>query len=141
MSYISQEEKKEIAPVVKSILKKYGLKGSLSIHNYSDLVLNIKEGELHFIGNYIETMNNRGYNELSKENQEYLEKEQYMDVNLYWYQDHFTGKVKEFFDEIVPALKGKGWYDNSDIQADYFDIKHYFSVNIGRWNKPYSLKT
>ena len=34
MAYISQQEKKEIAPVVKGILKEYGLKGTLSIDNH-----------------------------------------------------------------------------------------------------------
>ena len=36
MAYISQQEKKEIAPVVKGILKEYGLKGTLSIDNHSE---------------------------------------------------------------------------------------------------------
>ena len=35
MAYIGQEKKKELAPRVKHILKKHGMKGTLSIDNYS----------------------------------------------------------------------------------------------------------
>ena len=41
MAYISQEDKKALAPKIKSILKQYGLKGSLSIRHHPTLVLNI----------------------------------------------------------------------------------------------------
>ena len=32
------------------------------------------------------------------------------------------------------------WFDNSDIMTDYFHVKHYVSINVGQWNKPYILK-
>jgi hypothetical protein len=60
-------------------------------------------------------------------------------VNPYWYQEHFTGKSKEFLDEIIPALKSADWYDNSDAMTDYFDTCYYFDVNIGKWNKQYKV--
>ena len=34
MAYVSQEFKKEVAPVVKEILNRYGLKGTLSVRNH-----------------------------------------------------------------------------------------------------------
>ena len=49
MAYISQETKKELAPGIKAVLKKYGVKGSIGIHNHSSLVVNIKEGSIDFI--------------------------------------------------------------------------------------------
>ena len=39
MAYVSQELKARIAPRVKEILSKHGLKGSLSVRHHSTLVL------------------------------------------------------------------------------------------------------
>lgn len=129
MAWVSQEKKSKIAPVVKSILKKYGVRGTLAVSNHSTLVLNIKSGKIDFIGNYNKTCDPR-----------YLARDN-IDVNTYWWHDHFSGTAKKFFSEIIPALKGPDFYDNSDIQTDYFDVSHYIGVNIGRWNKPYILET
>lgn len=48
MAYISQDEKAKIAPVVKSLLKQYGLKGTLSIRNHSTICLTISAGTIDF---------------------------------------------------------------------------------------------
>ena len=48
MAYVSQEMKSELAPVIKTILKKYGMKGSLAVRNHSTLVLNLKSGKIDF---------------------------------------------------------------------------------------------
>lgn len=130
MAYINQNEKKQIAAIVSPILKKYGVKGSLSIDNHSTLVLTISKGSIDFIKNYNDNVKDRN-NTQSAEN--------YLNINVYWFDKHFTGIAKEFLAEIIPALKGKNWFNNSDIQTDYFHVKHYFDVRIGRWNKPYQL--
>jgi len=52
MAYISQEMKKELAPEIKAVLKKYGVKGTIAIRNHSTLVVNIKSGKLDLIGDY-----------------------------------------------------------------------------------------
>ena len=59
MAYMSQETKAKIAPVVKEILKKYKVKGSLAVRNHSTLVLNIKQGPIDFIGNFNKTVYDR----------------------------------------------------------------------------------
>lgn len=134
MAYITQEEKQKLAPVIKAICKKYGVKGSLSIRHYSTLVLTVSSGSIDFITNYNKLASQRpspsGMINLAKD---------YLDVNTHWYQEHFDGKAKQFLDEIIPAMKGPGWFDKSDIQSDYFHTKHYIDVNIGRWNKPYQV--
>jgi hypothetical protein len=132
MAYVSQQDKKEIAPVVKNILKKYNLKGSLSVRNRSTLVLTIKSGEIDFINNY---------NNNSKEkfgDQGHIVQD-YIDINRHWVDHHFTGEAKECLEELVNALKGPRYYDNSDLMHDYFDTSHYISINIGKWDKPYEL--
>ena len=31
-------------------------------------------------------------------------------------------------------------WDNSDRQTDYWDVNYYFSIQIGKWNKPFQIK-
>ena len=131
MAYMNQDKKAKIAPVVKAILKKYRMKGTLSVRNHSTLVLSIKEGSLDLISNYNETVANapggfRGGNPA----------ENYLSPNPYWYQDHFSGESLKFMGELFDALND-GNHDRSDIQTDYFDVGWYVDVNVGGWNKPY----
>lgn len=138
MAYFNQERKQERAPAVKAILKKYGVKGSLAVRNHMTFVLNIKSGSIDFIENYIKTDADKPYgNKMSAEQVAYIRKNQCLDVNTYWYQEHYSGKAKDFLKEILVAMYGSGWYDNSDVQTDYFDTAFYIDVNIGNWNKPY----
>ena len=136
MAYMSQERKAKIAPVVKAILKKYNVKGSLSVRNHMTLCLTIKSGAIDFIGNY---------NSFNVDNPRYASyggfrpAVDYLDVNPFWYHEHFDGVARNFLREIIHAMND-GNHDNSDIQTDYFDVGWYIDVNIGRWNKPYVLE-
>ncbi len=127
MAYVSQDLKAKLAPNIKVICKKYGIKASLAVRNHSTLVLNVKSGPIDFCGNFRKVTGKDCY------------KEGVVDVNPYWYQDHFDGKAKAFLSEVIPAMK-VGNHDNSDIQTDYFDVGWYIDVNIGKWNKPYIVE-
>jgi hypothetical protein len=133
MAYMSQEKKANIAPVVKAILKKYGVKGSLSVRHYSTLVLTIKEGSIDFIGNYAKGLE-----------VDCFKPTDYMQVNTYWIDDHFSGTAKEFLVEMKNAMDGVGTneenFDKSDIQSDYFHVGWYVDINVGKYDKPYNLK-
>jgi hypothetical protein len=115
MAYISQEDKKELAPAIKAVLKKYNMKGSIGIRNYSTLVVNLKEGSLN--------LGNIG------------------SINVYWIEDHFRGIAKNFLNELLVAMKGPNYYNNDDSMTDYYDRSHYTDINVGKWNKPYILTT
>ena len=128
MAYFNQERKAAIAPVVKAICKKYNIKASLAVRHHSTVVLNIKSGAIDFIGNYNERTTNTTAHAKT-----------YIDVNPYWFNDHFTGVAKEFLQEVFVVLNTGNW-DNSDIQTDYFDKGWYVDVNVGRWDKPYVLE-
>ena len=132
MAYISQESKAKIATVIKALLLKHGVKGSLSIDNHSTLNLNIKSGRLDFIGNYNEVQKTRVMAEHDR-----ISAKEYHDVNPYWFHQQYSGEVLEFVTAAIKALKGAGWYNNTDVQSDYFDIAYYIGINIGRWDKPY----
>lgn len=134
MAYMNQEKKAKIATLLKPILKKYGVKGSLRVRNHMSIALTVKSGEIDFINNFNETVAAQpgGFrNGRPAEN--------YLQVNTYWFQDHFTGKAKQFLAEAKDALHGAGWYDNSDAMTDYFDTAYYIDINIGSWDKPYVL--
>ena len=139
MAYMSQEKKAKIAPVVKSILKKYGVKGSLAVRHHSTLVLNIKSGPIDFVENFIETDNKVLHgNKMSQDQIDYIRKNQSVDVNTYWFKEHFSGKALSFLKEVFTAMN-EGNHDRSDIMTDYFDVGWYVDVNIGKWNKPYEV--
>ena len=133
MAYMSQERKAEIAPVVKAICKKYDIKASLAIRNHSTLVLNIKQGPIDFIDNFNKTVEARpgGF-------RTGRQAEKSIQVNTYWYHEHFSGQAKQFLEEVIQAMNA-GNHDRSDIQTDYFDVGWYVDVNIGKWNQPYAI--
>lgn len=136
MAYVSQEMKAKAAPVLKALLKKYGLKGSLSVRNHSTLVLTVSQGAIDFIGNYNSTCSRQPkYNE-----REFIPAKDHISVNTYWCHEHFSGKAAEFLGRAVQALKGQDYFDESDAMTDYFHCSHYIDINIGRWNKPYALE-
>jgi hypothetical protein len=140
MAYFNQQRKQERAPAIKAILKKYGVKGSLSVRNHSTFVLNVKSGSIDFIENFIATDAKLIHGgKMSQDQIDYIRKNQSLDVNPYWFKEHYSGKAKEFLTEVFAAMNS-GNHDNSDIQVDYFDVGWYVDVNIGSWNKPYTVE-
>lgn len=115
MAHMSQDHKKEIAAVIKPILKAYGIKATLSVRHHSTLCLNIKSGKIDF---------GEG------------------GVNVYWIEDHYKDRplAKEFLLKVKAALYGPRYFDKSDIQSDYFHCSHYVEINIGKWDKAYILE-
>jgi hypothetical protein len=125
MAYMNQEMKAKIAKNLKPVLKKFGVKGTLSVSNHSTIVLTLKSGKIDFFADYGDSEDARKFG---------------IDVNPYWFHEHFTGTSKAFLTEAFRALKSADWYDESDIQTDYFNTAYYFRINVGKWNKPYILE-
>lgn len=124
MAYMNQEKKAKIAAMLKPVLKKYGVKGSLSVRNHSSISLTLKSGAIDFFEDYGDSEDARKFG---------------IQVNPYWFHDHFAGISKKFFAEAFDALKSANYYDNSDAMTDYFDTAYYYGINVGKWNKPYEL--
>lgn len=140
MAYMNQEKKAAIVAAVKPILKKYGVKGTFAVRNHSTICLNVKEGQIDFIENYIQTdIDKVVANKMSADQVAYIRKNKTLDVNPYWFQEHFSGKAKAFLTEVFTGMKSAGWYDRSDAMTDYFDTAYYVDVNIGSWKKPYEV--
>jgi len=119
MAYVSQADKAKLAPQIKKVLSKYGMKGSISIRHHMSLVVTIQSGAIEF---------------------EHSHGDGYTQVNVYHIDSHYTGKAKAFLTELLAAMKGPEWFDKSDIMTDYFHVSHYCDINIGKWNKPYFLQ-
>lgn len=135
MAYVSQERKASLAPKIKAICKKYGVKATIAVRHHSTLVLNIKSGKVDFLGSF---------NRVCSKQPRYINagwkpQENELRVNTHWYTEHFDGKALNFLSEVIPAMN-VGNHDNSDIQTDYFDVGWYIDVNVGHWNKPYILE-
>ena len=120
MAYVSQKDKAQLAPAIKKVLNKYGMKGSISIRHHSTLVVTLHSGAIDF--------------------KNYSHGDGYIQVNTYHIDSHYTGKAKAFLNELLAAMKGPGWFDKSDSMTDYFHLKHYCDINVGKWNKPYFLQ-
>ena len=117
MAYVSQAKKASLAPQIKAVLKKYDMKGSISVRHHSSLVVTIKSGVIDFE----------------------MADEQYIQVNEYWINEHYTGVARDFLTELLEAMKGPDYFNEDDSMTDYFHRSHYVDINVGQWNKPYAL--
>ena len=120
MAYMNQERKRQLAPAIKSVLKKYGVKGSIAVANHMTLVVNLKSGKVDF-------------------QKDHVDGKLHYQVNPYWFEDHYEGASKSFLKELLAAMRGDIWYDRSDAMIDYFDTAYYMDINIGQWNKEYEV--
>jgi len=116
MAFITQEEKKEIAPVVKGILAEYGLKGTLGINNHSTLVLKIKNAAAMFAPYFRDSFDRKWG----------------IDVNEYWIDRHYADNptIVEMLTRVADAMKGKNYFNNDDAMTDYFHRKHYIDIKV-----------
>lgn len=140
MAYMNQEKKAALAPGIKAVLKKYKMKGSISVQHYSALVVTLKSGELDLIGDYISNPKNQECWGRQRD----LSDVKDIDVNVYHIDSSFTGKYAKFLKELLAAMQKSGDgsvenYNNSDIMTDYFDVGWYNYIKIGKWDKPYEL--
>jgi len=121
MGYVSQDDKKKLAPAIKAVLKKYDMKGTISVRHHSSLVVTIKSGQIDFS----EYMNAGEY------------QRDYLQVNEAWIDRHYDGIQRDFLNELAAAMKGPDFFDESDIMTDYFHRSHYIDINIGKFDAPY----
>ena len=138
MAYITQEMKRELAPGINNVLKKYGCKGSISTPNRTMLCVTISQGPIDFIGK----ANKEGKERSERQNLPFYPIEGSYQANPYRYAENYDGpldKADQFLNELRDAMRGTLYYNNDDIMTDYFDSAYFMSINIGKWDKPYQL--
>ena len=129
MAYMSQARKKELAPKIKTVLKKYEMQGTIGVLNHSTLTVRIKKGKLPIIEDFAFGLSDKARGDA-------VLKSRCLNVNPYWIDDYYTGTCKKFLTELVSAMND-GNHDRSDIMTDYFDVGWYTDISIGDWNTPY----
>lgn len=115
MAYMNQEKKKMLAPGTKAVLKKYGMKGSISVRHHSSLVVTLISGKIDFADKH---------------------------VNEYHIENHHEGVAKDFLLELVDAMNGCEEiqnFDKSDPMTDYFHVGWYIDISVGKFDKEYKL--
>jgi len=108
MAFVSKEDKQKLAPGIKAVLKKYGVKGTIKVQHHMTLVVTLASGEVEF------------------------DNASYRDINTYWVDTNYTGKTRDFLNELVEAMKGPDFFDHSDSMTDYFHRSHYIDIKLGR---------
>ncbi len=118
MAYVSQADKKRLAPAIKAVLQKYDMKGTIAVRNHRTLVVKLRSGRIDFAP-YMHA------------------RDTYIDVNVYWIDSHYTGVARDFLNELLDAMKGDRYFNDDDAMTDYFSRSHYTDIEVGAWNKPY----
>tara|TARA_Y100000389_G_scaffold138618_1_gene136365 strand:- start:5089 stop:5517 length:429 start_codon:yes stop_codon:yes gene_type:complete len=137
MAFVSQEDKKTLAPGIKAVLKKYKMKGTISVKNHSTLCVSLKSGQLDLLG------------AAQKSNDRIAEREgrpsyqigDYLQVNHYWCEENSRiigeEEIADFYSELISAMEGPDFFNNDDAMSDYFHRSHYIDIDAGRFQKPY----
>lgn len=128
MAFISQEEKKAIAAELKKVIPQTW-KYSLSVQDNSTLTLTIASAPLDLAG-------------IVGANRKHGATRDHVQLNQFYLSTEFAGNVEmcELFAKIYQTMKGKEYFDDSDSQSDYFHLKHYIRLNLGKWDKPFTVK-
>ena len=138
MAYVSKELKEHVAPKLCALAKSYGLTATVAVHHHSTLQLNVSKGRIDFIKDNADTLYGKNYHAFDNEQDHKRNlNRKYMQVSHHW-TDLFTGDAREFLEKAF-AIMLEGNHDNSDIMTDYFDIGWYVDINIGKWDRPYTL--
>ena len=138
LSYISQKEKKELAPQIKAVLKKYGVNGTIAINHYSTLVVNLKKGKLDLIGAAQKINNERA----ERQGLPVTKIDNYFQANAYrepTEYENFAPTIGCFYSDLIKAMKGTKWFDKSDMMTDYFHTAYFLSINVGKYSAPYQF--
>ena len=127
MAYISQEEKKELAPAIKAVAKKYGRKVTIGIRNNMDLVVKVKGAEDIYERLYAKTIERRTtyvdpeLSELSEFGHSVLTP---------WIEEHHDEKDHAFLNDLHASMHSKSFYNNDDAMTDYFDRSYYTAIEL-----------
>lgn len=119
MAYITKEQVAKRRELIKSKFPaSKGWKFSIVNENGSTISVSIIESPIDFT--------------------EQLDGRSYMQVNVYYIKEHFTGEAKDVL-LAIRDICNEGNFDKSDISTDYHHVGWYTSINIGKWDKPFKV--
>jgi len=116
MAYITQDQKKKIAKLLKKVVPS-DWRYSLAIRHHSKIIMTIRKGpiELVTVGGKVRT---------------------HFSPNDLYLSNSYSGELLETMEKINTALNLDN-FDNSDTMTDYFHVGHYVTIQAGKWNKPF----
>lgn len=122
MAYMNQEKKAKIAATLKQVMPK-DWKYSLSVRNYSTIVMTIKSAPFDLVGMY---------------NQNTQYKRDYLSLTLpYRLEENFNNSAVVAILKNAFAALNIGNFNNSDSQTDYFHVGHYVDIKIGSYDSAF----
>ena len=126
MAYVTAEMTRAVRVALKEKMKGWKISVAKNAHN-STIYLTIEESPKEI--------------DLDLEFQDDDRRELgYMDVNHYFIDQYlFAEHYKKIIDIMKEATASVGcpFYDESDIQTDYFNTAYYYYLRIGSYEKPY----
>jgi len=138
MAFVSQEDKKKLAPKIKEVCKKYGYKVSLGVQHHSTLIAKIKGAE-DILQEYCEVQMTpfkvakrefNGYNNFSPEAVMEESAKWGHRVNEYWIPENYGEKGIAFLSELKDAMEGEDFFCEDDAMTDYFHRSHYIEMSL-----------
>lgn len=61
-------------------------------------------------------------------------------INTYYIQEHFAYNAQAQKDLLrMHAIANAGNFDKSDLMTDYHHVGFYVWMEVGRWNKPFTV--
>lgn len=125
MAHMNQEKKARIAAALKLVMPK-GWKYSLAVRNHSTIVLTISSAPVDILAERARVCAAHKGLKLQHERE-------HVNLNVYHLDKAFDGELLATFKAINKAL-------NLDSHmTDYFDADHYVEINVGAWNKAFTV--
>ena len=133
MAYISTPEVAAIRKQLKAQLPEY--KFSVKRDHTSSVTVAFMKGPAFAEFEY---MDRNGDNVAGNIN-EYEQLNHYHAEKFYGEENAAVINKVEKIIKTAPFLEGVGdlWFDESDSMTDYFHTAYYFSIHVGKWDKPY----
>lgn len=140
MAYVSQEKKAHIAAALREFVPA-GWRYSLAIQGGSMLVMTVAQSPVDFLGKLRLSGARNPAERRASVLAAQADGHRVVDLAPERLADIFDGldpEVLAILECIRVALNFDN-HDRSDSMVDYFDVGHYVTFQIGKWNKPYRL--
>lgn len=135
MAYISAEDVNHIRVALKKEFPQY--KFSVTRDHHLGVNINFMKGPRFAEYEYFD----RYSGEMKKDNLDGNHQINHFHLESFYGKENaeILGKVSEIAHTAPGLAGGKKYYNNNDIQSDYFDVAYYVSIGVGKWNKDYEI--
>ena len=135
MAYINAEDVNHIRVALKKEFPQY--KFSVTRDHHLGVNINFMKGPRFSEYEYFD----RYSGEMKKDNLDGHHQINHFHLESFYGKENaeILGKVSDIAHTAPGLAGGKKYYNNNDIQSDYFDVAYYVSIHVGKWNKDYEV--